>query len=436
MPATLSRFPPGVKQKPPVRRTITYVCRTNSGRVADVEPKASLSERGAALTGPGGVVSLIRSGDAVTRTDVARLTGLSRSTVAQRIETLVAHGLILEAGGTASTGGRPPNALTFNAAAGVVLVADLGATHSRIGICDLGGEVLGEEPVELAIADGPQAVLDRVHECFERLLAGAGRRREDVRGIGVGVPGPVEFATGQPISPPIMPGWDGFSIPTWFGERYAAPVLVDNDVNIMALGEHWRHWRDTRNLLFVKVGTGIGCGIVAGGSIHRGAQGAAGDIGHIRVAHDREVVCRCGNVNCLEAVAGGRAVAQALTAQGIEARDTRDVVALVRSGEAAAVQAVREAGRTLGEVLASAVNFYNPGVIVVGGDMGAAGDQLLAGVREVTIRRSPPLATHHLRIVPSRLGDRAGIIGAAIMVLEEVLSPAAIDRRLQVRAPA
>ena len=398
-----------------------------------MERPVSLSERGAALTGPGGVLALIRSGDAVTRNEIARVTGLSRSTVAQRIETLVANGLVLEAGATSSTGGRPPTALVFDAAAGVILVADLGATHSRIGVCDLDGEVLAEEPLELEIAEGPTEVLARVDETFRRLLAAAGRAHPEVRGIGIGVPGPVEFASGQPISPPIMPGWDGFDIPGWFGERHRVPVLVDNDVNIMAAGEHRRHWRDTQNLLFVKVGTGIGCGIVAAGAVHRGAQGAAGDIGHIRVPADGEVVCRCGNVNCLEAVAGGRALAIALSAQGLPAHDTREVVRLVRSGEPRALQAVREAGRVLGGVLAAAVNLYNPGVIVVGGDLGAAGEQLLAGVREVTIQRSPPLATQYLRIVPSRLGDRAGIIGAAITVLEEILSPAAIDRRLQAR---
>ena len=398
--------------------------------------RQSLSERGAALTGPGVVMGLIRSGEAVTRADIARVTGLSRSTVAQRVETLVANNLVYVAGGTASTGGRPPSALAFNAAAGVVLVADLGATHSRIGVCDLDGHVLADQPVELAIADGPQAILERVDTLFAQVLTAAGRGRGEVRGVGIGVPGPVEFATGQPVRPPIMPGWDGFSIPGWFAGRYDAPVLVDNDVNIMALGEHWRHWRTTDHLLFVKVGTGIGCGIVASGSIHRGAQGAAGDIGHIRVPHVGEVVCRCGNVNCLEAIAGGRALALRLAQEGFEAHDTRDVVALVLAGEARAVQAVREAGRVLGDVLAAAVNFHNPGVIVIGGDLGAAGDQLLAGVREVTIQRSPPLATQHLRIVPSRLGDGAGVIGAAIMVLAEILSPEAIDRRLQARAAA
>jgi predicted NBD/HSP70 family sugar kinase len=250
-----------------------------------------------------------------------------------------------------------------------------------------------------------------------------------VRGVGLGVPGPVAFATGEPVNPPIMPGWDGFSIPGWFG-RYGAPVLVDNDVNIMAIGEHWCHWRDTEHLLFVKVGTGIGCGIVAGRVIHRGAQGAAGDIGHIRVAGD-DVMCRCGNVGCLEAVAGGQALAQRLTEQGFEASNSRDVVGLVRTGVPQAVRMVREAGRSIGQVLAGSVNFFNPGVIVMGGDLGEAHEHLLAGVREVIFERSPPLATRDLRIVSSSLGDRAGVVGAASMAIEHILAPNVVDRAAQ-----
>jgi predicted NBD/HSP70 family sugar kinase len=233
-----------------------------------------------------------------------------------------------------------------------------------------------------------------------------------------------------------MPGWDGFSIPEWFADRYPAPVLVDNDVNIMALGEHFTHWRGCDQLMFIKVGTGIGCGIVAEGRIHRGAQGAAGDIGHIRIGGHDDVVCDCGNIGCLEAVAGGRALAARLREEGLEAANTRDVVGLVRAGNPLAIRMVRESGRHLGEVLAGCVNFFNPAVVVIGGDLAEVHEQLLAGVREVTFRRSLPLATHDLRLVPSQLGDRAGVIGAAILVIEHVLAPEAIDRAILGEIPA
>jgi len=382
------------------------------------------------ILGAGSVLRMIRDGEAVTRADLARRTGLARSTVAQRVDALLAHELVYEAGGSASTGGRPPTVLAFNHLAGVVLVADLGATHSRLAVSDLVGAPLTEVALDMDIADGPDRVLAWVDERFQELLRDAGKTAADVRGIGIGVPGPVAFATGQPVNPPIMPGWDGFSIPSWFAGRYEAPVLVDNDVNIMALGEHFSHWRDTDHLLFIKVGTGIGCGIVAGRLIHRGAQGAAGDIGHIRVPGNEEVLCRCGNVGCLEAIAGGRALAQRLSGAGLKAANSRDVVALTRAGEPLAVRMVRDAGRSLGHVLAGSVNFFNPAAIVIGGDLGEVHEQLLAGVREVIFERSLPLATRDLRTEPSRLGDRAGVVGAAVMVIEHVLAPEVVDRAL------
>jgi predicted NBD/HSP70 family sugar kinase len=392
--------------------------------------------RTARPVGAGTMLHLIRDEEAVTRAELARRTGLARSTVAQRVDALIAQRLVYEAGGSESTGGRPPTLLAFNHDAGVVLVADLGATHSRLAVSDLAANPLAELAEDIDIALGPERVLDWVRDRFLKLLGHADRNEADVRGIGVGVPGPVAFHTGQPVSPPIMPGWDGFSIPGWFADHYDVPVLVDNDVNIMAVGEHWTHWRTVEHLLFIKVGTGIGCGIVAGGHIHRGAQGAAGDIGHIRLSDQDDVVCRCGNLGCLEAVAGGRALAERLTDAGAEAKTSRDVVELVRAGNPLATRLVREAGRHLGEVLAEAVNFFNPGVIVIGGDLGQVHEQLLAGVREVTFRRSLPLATGELNTVPSQLGDRAGVIGAAIMALDRVLSPEAIDRAMQEGAAA
>jgi predicted NBD/HSP70 family sugar kinase len=393
-------------------------------------------ERPRGAAGAGAILRLVRDGRASTRAEIGELTGLARSTVTQRVDQLLAERLLVPAGEAASTGGRPSRVLAFNRGAGVVLAADLGATHSRVGLCDLGGEVLAEAAADRAIADGPEAVLDWVEATFDALLEEAGQTAADVRGVGIGVPGPVEFATGRPVAPPIMPGWDGYPVATRLRDRYAAPVLVDNDVNIMALGEHWAGWREVDHLLYVKVGTGIGCGIVAGGRIHRGAQGAAGDLGHIQITNDPAVVCRCGNVGCMEAVAGGSAMAATLRAQGVAAQDGREVVALVRAGRPEAVRVVREAGRVLGGVLATSVNLFNPAVIVIGGDLSHAEEHLLAGVREVVYQRSLPLATRSLRIVRSRLDDRAGVIGASVMLIEHVLDPGAVDDALSGREVA
>ena len=388
-----------------------------------------------APTSPGALFQHIRSGLASTRAELARLTGLSRSTVGQRVEDLLTTGLVVEAGEAPSTGGRKPTRLRFEPAAGVVLAADLGATHARVGVTDLDGTVLANVADNVEIARGPEEVLTWVDERFAALLERLGRTAADVRGIGVGLPGPVEHDSGTAVSPPIMPGWDGYPVPGFFRDRYAVPVFVDNDVNVMALGEYWVRWRDTvDDLLFIKVGTGIGCGIVASGRIHRGAQGAAGDLGHVRVPGHDDARCRCGNTGCIEAVAGGQALADDLAAQGYDTPHARDVVALVRAGNGDATRLVRDAGRALGDVLAAAVNFFNPAVIVIGGNVATSTEQLLAGVRETVYQRSLPLATRHLRIVSSTLGDHAGVLGAAVMVIEEVLAASAIDLRIAERA--
>ncbi|CCK26908.1 ROK family protein [Streptomyces davaonensis JCM 4913] len=378
--------------------------------------------------GAGALLAILRHGEALTRTELMQLTGLARSTVSQRLDALLDHRWIMPAGDAISSGGRPAVAFTFNAGARVVLAADLGATHARLAVTDLATQVLAERSQDMAITEGPERVLEWLVQEFESLLRESGHTLSDICGVGIGLPGPVEHSTGQPVNPPIMPGWDGFDVPGWLEPRLGAPVLVDNDVNIMALGEHWAVSPEIGHMLFVKVGTGIGCGIITEHRLHRGAQGAAGDIGHVQVTTAPERVCRCGNIGCLEAVAGGAAIAEQLRAAGQDTADSRDAVALVRSGNPAAIQMIRQAGRDIGEVLASLVNFFNPGAIVIGGDLSDAGEHLLAGVRELIYSRSLPLATQHLTVRVRQLGDRAGVIGASVMVLEHVLSPTAVDR--------
>ncbi|MFC3994718.1 ROK family protein [Nocardiopsis sediminis] len=380
-----------------------------------------------AAPGAGTLLRLLRDGRPRTRSELAGVTGLARSTVTQRIDALLAGGLIGPAGEAASTGGRPPTTFAFVPSARVVLAADLGATAARLALTDMAGQVLAETHDDLDIADGPVNGLDWVIDHGRMLLHRAGRSEKDVLGVGIGLPGPVSYSTGRAVNPPIMPGWDDFDVPGYIEQRFAGPVLVDNDVNIMALGEHFARWRDASHLMFVKVATGIGCGIISDGGVYRGAKGAAGDMGHIQVPHGAGHPCRCGNTGCLEAVASGAAIAAELAGQGIEARTALDVVELARSGSVAALLSLRQAGRDIGEVLAASVNMLNPSIIVIGGSLALAGDHLLAGVREVIYQRSLPLATEDLRIVSSQMGERAGVIGAAVMVIEYGLSPERID---------
>jgi predicted NBD/HSP70 family sugar kinase len=382
----------------------------------------SVSRAGVDSTGD--LLSLIRSGEANTRGQLIELTGLARSTVAQRLDALISSGLVVEAGEAESTGGRPPTLLGFNDSAGVVLVADFGATHSRIAITNLGAVIIVDQTVEIDINTGPEEVLGWLEDAFEELLARSGHTRDEVKGVGVGLPGPVDFDRGMAVHPPIMAGWHEYPVGRRLRERFGVPVLVDNDVNIMALGEQWVMSPRVPDFLYVKVGTGIGSGLILGGEIHRGAHGAAGDIGHVRAASD-EVVCRCGNNGCLEAAAGGAALASALGLTG-----SREVVQAVREGDKDASRAVREAGRLIGQVLSSTVNLLNPSLIIMGGDIAAAEQQLLAGIREVVYRRSTALSTTDLQITTTNLGDRAGVTGAAAMVIGHLLAPASITLAL------
>ena len=388
-------------------------------------------DSGGGLARAGDLFQLLRDGQARTRAELALTTGLARSTVAARIDALMASGLVGAAGEANSSGGRPPSRFAFNPAARAVLAVDVGATHVIIAVTDLSGRVLAEQRLAQDVADGPEPVLGRVVQEGLALLDQAGRGPQDLAGVGIGLPGPVEHATGRPVKPPIMPGWDGFDVVRYVQRSLPVPVLVDNDVNIMALGERTAHWPDHQNFLFIKVATGIGSGIISNGELQRGANGTAGDLGHVRVPRGDDVLCRCGNYGCLEALASGPALAAELTRQGVPAAKGSDVLRLVAGGNVQAVQALRQAGRDVGDVLATVVNLLNPSVIVIGGSLGQAGEHLMAGVREVVYRRSLPLATSHLRIALSVAGDQAAILGASQLVTQYVLSPAAIEATLQ-----
>ncbi|MBA2634183.1 MAG: ROK family protein [Chloroflexi bacterium] len=405
-----------------------------------------LPSRSAAAGGTeplGAVLDEVRLGDGGSRAEIVRHTGLSRGVVAQRLSDLAGAGLILDTEFAKSTGGRPARRIHFNAEAGTLLVADVGATSIDVAITDLAGTILASRAEDADVAEGPEAVLERVQDLFDEVLAGAsGADGAPPWGIGIGVPGPVEFATGRPVSPPIMPGWNGHPVRDKFVERYGAPVWVDNDVNIMALGE-WRAGvaRFHDNVVFIKIGTGIGAGVISDGYLHRGARGSAGDVGHIQVTDDRSVVCRCGNIGCLEALAGGHALAREAQAAAADGRSAylaqllaagsrltaRDLAAGATRGDPVCQELLQRSGHLVGAMLAGVVNFFNPSLIVIGGGVASAGDQLLAAVREAVYRRSLPLATRDLLILPSALGGRTGVIGAAAMVADELFSPMHLD---------
>ncbi|MEU8650039.1 ROK family protein [Streptomyces sp. NPDC048737] len=392
--------------------------------------------RGGGQAGAGDLLALVRTGRATTRGALQQVTGLSRATVGQRLDRLFRAGWLREgAGGPVDSplGGRPSITLEFDDAHAVVLAADLDTRHARAAVLSLTGEVLAEHAGTLAVEDGPDAVLGELGGWFAELLEKAGHRAEEVCGIGLAVPGPVDSETGLVVQPPIMPGWDGYDIrgrlARAFTERTGTapvPVLVDNDANLMAYGEQRTGYPDCSAFVLVKVSTGIGAGIVVGGEIFRGADGGAGDIGHIRVGS--EALCRCGSHGCLAAVAGGAAVARRLAGTGVPASSGSDVRDLLAAGHPGAAALAREAGRQVGDVLATVVTLLNPGVLMIAGDL--AGTSFVTGVRELLYQRALPRSTARLEVVTSRLGERAGLVGAGALVVEHLYAPARVEERL------
>src|SRR6188768_3800294 len=278
------------------------------------------------VSGASELFQLLRDGQPRTRAELAAVTGLARSTIALRVDALMDLGLVSPVGDAQSTGGRPSSQFALNPSAKVVLAADLGATHATVAVTDLAGTTIAQRGGLRDISDGPEAVLTWMIDTGNELLASINRLPSDVIAIGIGLPGPVEHSSGRPINPPIMPGWDRFDVPGFVQQHLAVPVLVDNDVNIMALGERAFAFPQVEHLIFVKVATGIGSGVISSGRLQRGAQGIAGDIGHVQIPRGAEVPCHCGNRGCLEALASGPALAAQLRGRGLHIDTNQDVV--------------------------------------------------------------------------------------------------------------
>lgn len=392
--------------------------------------------RGGSQASAGELLELVRSGRATTRGALQQATGLSRATVGQRLDRLFRAGWLREgAGGPVDSplGGRPSITLEFDDAHAVVLAADLDTRHARAAVLTLTGELLAEHSGVLLVEDGPDAVLGELGRWFGELLLRTGRDAREVCGVGLAVPGPVDSESGRVVQPPIMPGWDGYDIRGRLARAVTehtgappVPVLVDNDANLMAYGEQRTGHPGCSAFVLVKVSTGIGAGVVVGGSIYRGIDGGAGDIGHIRVGAD--ALCRCGSRGCLAAVASGGAVARRLAEAGVPAASGSDVRELLAAGHPQATALAREAGRRVGDVLATVVTLLNPGVLMVAGDL--AGTPFLTGVRELLYQRALPRSTAHLDVVTSRLGERAGLVGAGALVVEYLYSPERVEERL------
>ena len=381
------------------------------------------------------LLRLLRDEGPISRAELGDRLDLTRPRLLAEVERLVAAGYIAEAGMAASRGGRRSTLVELQPRLRFAAV-DLGASSIDIEVTNGRLEPVAAYQEGADIRSGPKAILHRVNELLAKARTDGAYDRLDA--VGIGVPGPVSFRDGVPVSPPIMPGWDRYPVRELLAREHGCPAVVDNDVNIMAIGErHGGVAHSVDDFLFVKIGTGIGCGIHLGGGVYRGVDGCAGDIGHIQVdAHGP--MCSCGNAGCLEALFSGAALArdagaaarsgespalaERLAANGeIGARDVAEGAA---EGDVICIRLIRDGGRRVGATLATLVSFANPSMIVIGGGLAQLGHILLAEIRSVVYRRSLPLATGNLPVVLSELGARAGVSGAAVLASDTAFEQA------------
>ena len=372
------------------------------------------------------LLRLLRDHGAVSRAELADRLEMPRPRLLAELERLVSLGYVAEAGLAASRGGRRSTLVELSSKLRFAAV-DLGASSIDVEVVNGRLEPVAAYAESADIRSGPKGTLLRVNELLHKARVDGAYERLDA--VGIGVPGPVSFRDGVPVSPPIMPGWDRFPVRELLTREHGCPAVVDNDVNIMAIGErHGGVAHSVDDFLFVKIGTGIGCGIYLGGEVYRGTDGCAGDIGHIQV-DSHGPMCSCGNVGCLEALFSGAAMAKDATAAarsgGSPALAERlaangsvtavDVAEGAIEGDVVCIRLIRDGGRRVGGVLAGLVSFANPSMIVIGGGLAQLGHILLAEIRSVVYRRSLPLATGNLPVVLSELGSRAGVTGAAVL---------------------
>lgn len=385
-------------------------------------------------------MTTIATGQATSRAGIARVTGLARSTVGNQVEYLLRRGLFVETETDEVARGRPPRMLGISPEAGTLAVADVYTQATKIAIADLNQELIDHSQVDAPVGDGPETVLTAIVDGIRTLLRDNGRDPARLRQLVVGLPGPVDFHHGCAVRPPIMPGWDGFPVSTHLSEKLHAPVVVDNDVNLAALGEVSANPASSTPLLFIRIASGIGAGLVtADGTIHRGANGAAGDIGHIPTAGHEDMLCSCGKTGCIEAVASFSAILRDLHLSETSEDYTGGPHTLSRRlahGDAAAMHRIRNAAAEIGRVVAMLVHIYNPRTLVLGGPLAEIRDELLSGVRAVVFREALPLATRKLVITTSELGSMAGITGGITQAFRDVFSPPGINQLLHDHKPS
>lgn len=375
-------------------------------------------------------VDLIRfAANGISRADLADQMDLTRAAVSLIVNDLLANQIVREAESRSTPSGRPPVVLEINPERGLVAAVDMGATHLGVALADFGAHILDDIEVPLEIARGPGACLEETDRVLQELLRRQKKTLADILAVGVGVPGPVITEAGMVIAPPIMPGWDGFPIRATLEEKWGCPVTLNNDAELGALGE-WAFGagRGEWNIAYIKVGSGIGAGLIVNRQIYGGTTGSAGEIGHLTIDQNGPL-CTCGNRGCLEAFAGGHAIAaqaQKLAKSGkrtlladipIEKITVREVAEAARLGDLPAQQILANAGTYIGIALAGLLNLFNPGIVVIGGGVSQVGDLLTGPIRQAVRERSLRASEQSTRITTAMLGRRSSLMGATVQAL-------------------
>ena len=366
------------------------------------------------------VLEVVRGSGSVSRADIARRTGLARSTVSTLVNELLRAGLLVERGAPedgATTQGRPPVLLSFDPRAGAVLGVHFDHPVIRVAVADLGYTILAEATIAVDVDHDAQDSLDAAASLVEQVLARSGVERERLLGAGAALAGPIDQATGTVGSSAILPGWVGMPLAQELTLRLGLPVHVDNDANVGALAESvLGAGRGAQDMAYIMLGSGIGAGLIIGGQVYRGSGGTAGEIGHVLV-DEHGPLCRCGNRGCLETYAGADALLDLLRRQHGDGLTVDGLVQLARDGDAACQRVITDAARFVGVAAATLCNQLNPELLVIGGELAQTGSLLLDPLRASITRYAIPAAAEDVRVVSGDLGDRAELLGALVLVL-------------------
>lgn len=372
-------------------------------------------------TGSGVALNLIRSGQATSRRTLIDQLGWSRITVARRLDELLEASIIVSVGQSDSQGGRPPEEFAVNPNAGLLLAIDIGGSHTRLAITDLVSSVLIEDEADIGPSEGPTEIFDWAGQVFDHMLDRLGKTHSDVVGIGVGVPGPVELENGRLGTPQLDPQWENVLVREFFAERYGHAVFaVDRDVNVLALAEARRGWREYTDVIVLKAGIGLGCAFVLNGAIYQGFRGGAGDLSHSSATG--------GRLQRLEDIASGGVIRTELVRSGYKVRTSKDIVKLARVGDPEVLRLLSETGTIIGAALADIVGLLNPQAVIVGGNLAGAGEAFVASIREAIFAGARDYALKGLVVEPSRLGSIAGVTGASLIAQDALFAPDRISK--------